>query len=47
MLIGDVILAIGLFCLAVDEIIQALWLKRLHERVTILEQRVRILEGRK
>ena len=46
-MIGDVVLAIGILCLAIDEIIQALWLKRLHERVTILEQRVRILEGRK
>lgn len=46
MLIGDVLCAIGILCLAIDEIIQALWLKRLHERVTILEARVRKLEGR-
>lgn len=46
-MIGDVLLAISILCLAVDEIIQALWIKRLHERVTILEMRVTILEGRK
>lgn len=46
-MMGDVLLAIGILGLAVDEIIMALWLKRLHERVTILEMRVTILEGRK